>query len=149
MLFASACLETGFPSASVCTLLACGLRRSKSTCGSHLNNHHHVFSMHVCSSRLCLACVCGMFSWINHFGCWQAAVAEVIAGSERIDIVINNAGVALGGPIVELDMALLKRSFETNCFAPVEMAQAVFPHMEKRRAGLIVNVSSGMSYAYT
>ena len=66
--------------------------------------------------------------------------AQDICGS--IDIVVNNAGYALIGPVVELDLDELRTQFETNVIGVVAVVRAVAPQMVQRRAGRVVNIGS-------
>lgn len=74
------------------------------------------------------------------------AVAEIIAKSGRIDVLINNAGVGITGPIEEIPSSEIKNNFETNFFGPIEVIKAVLPHMRKEKSGLIINITSIAGY---
>lgn len=69
-------------------------------------------------------------------------VPELIERHGAIDVLVNNAGFGLWGPVEVLSTAELKSQFETNFFAAVRMMQAVLPAMIERRSGTIVNISS-------
>jgi short-subunit dehydrogenase len=60
----------------------------------------------------------------------------------RVDILINNAGVGLYAPASRTPLELVRRMFELNVFAALELAQLVVPGMKERRCGAIVMVSS-------
>ena len=60
----------------------------------------------------------------------------------RIDILINNAGIGLYGPSWRAPMEQVRRMFELNWFAALELIQLVVPQMRQRSSGAIVNVSS-------
>ena|ERR1700728_1912121 len=72
----------------------------------------------------------------------QAAVERTLDRFAAVDILVNNAGMGLYAPAWDAPLEDTRRLFELNFFAPLGMAQAVVPHMRKRRAGIIVNVSS-------
>lgn len=72
----------------------------------------------------------------------ERAVATLIAAAGRIDLLINNAGVNVFGPLLELPIERLRSVMETNVLGLVAVTQAVFPHMADRRSGRIVNVGS-------
>ncbi|KAK7165576.1 hypothetical protein R3I93_005594 [Phoxinus phoxinus] len=60
----------------------------------------------------------------------------------HIDILINNAGVGLVGPIEALSLDDMKQVFETNFFGVVRMLKEVMPDMKRRRSGHILVISS-------
>lgn len=69
------------------------------------------------------------------------AEAERIAGG-GLDVLVNNAGIGISGPVELQDMEATRLIFDTNVFGYHRMARAVLPRMRARRAGLIFNVSS-------
>jgi short-subunit dehydrogenase len=72
----------------------------------------------------------------------DGCVAEVIAKAFKIDVLINSAGYALIGPVIDLAMEDLRQQFETNVIGLAALTKAVAPHMIARGSGLIVNMSS-------
>jgi len=72
----------------------------------------------------------------------KACVDSVIAKAGRIDMLVNNAGLLLIGPLVELETSELRRQFETNVIGLNALTRAAVPHMIKRKSGKIVNISS-------
>lgn len=61
----------------------------------------------------------------------------------RLDILINNAGVMLDtAPPSQTSQEVLRKTYETNVFAVVELTQALLPLLRKSDAGRIVNLSS-------
>lgn len=76
----------------------------------------------------------------------KKAVSEVIEKSGRLDIVINNAGVGITGPLEEIPSEEIKNNFETNLFGPIEVMKAVLPQMRTQKSGLIINITSIAGY---
>ena len=70
------------------------------------------------------------------------AVADVMAREGRIDVLVNNAGVGMHGPVEEAQDDEVQRLFETNVFGLLRVTRAVVPHMRARGSGAVVNVSS-------
>ena len=73
-------------------------------------------------------------------------VKKVIEISGALDIVINNAGVGITGPIEEIPSQEIKNNFETNFFGPIEVMKAVLPQMRAQKSGLIINITSIAGY---
>jgi len=76
----------------------------------------------------------------------QKAVNKIIELSGTLDIVINNAGVGITGPIEEIPSQEIKNNFETNFFGPIEVMKAVLPQMRAQKSGLIINITSIAGY---
>ena len=76
----------------------------------------------------------------------KTAVAQVINEAGRLDVLINNAGVGITGPLEEIPAAEIKNNFETNLFGPIEVMKAVLPQMRTQNYGLIINITSIAGY---
>src|SRR4051812_10747890 len=72
----------------------------------------------------------------------QAGIARVIDAAGQIDTIVNNAGIVLAGAVEDLSPEDLTRQFETNVYGMLRVCQAALPHMRRRQAGLIINISS-------
>jgi NAD(P)-dependent dehydrogenase (short-subunit alcohol dehydrogenase family) len=60
----------------------------------------------------------------------------------RIDVLVNNAGYGLFGPLEEISEQDLRREFDTNVFGAVNVIRAVLPIMRAQHSGRIVQISS-------
>lgn len=76
----------------------------------------------------------------------KAAVDTIITAEGKLDIVINNAGVGITGPLEEIPAQEIKNNFETNLFGPIEVMKAVLPQMRLQKSGLIINITSIAGY---
>lgn len=72
----------------------------------------------------------------------RATVECIIDRWGRIDILVNNACLAVFAPFEDKTLSDTRREFEVNYFGYVNMISAVLPHMRARGAGVIHNVSS-------
>ncbi|HSX39386.1 MAG TPA: SDR family oxidoreductase [Candidatus Saccharimonadales bacterium] len=61
---------------------------------------------------------------------------------ENIDILINNAGYGISGPVEEFTIEEIKAEYNTNIFGVVRMIKSVAPIMREHKSGTIVNISS-------
>lgn len=73
-----------------------------------------------------------------------AACVETVAARTggRIDVLINNVGTGILGAAEESSPQQVQRLFDVNVFGAVRMTNAVLPYMRRRRAGLILVMSS-------
>jgi short-subunit dehydrogenase len=72
----------------------------------------------------------------------QTAINRTLECFGGIDILINNAGMGLYAQAWNAPPEEARRLFELNFFAPLAMIRLVVPHMRRRAAGVIVNISS-------
>jgi NAD(P)-dependent dehydrogenase (short-subunit alcohol dehydrogenase family) len=73
----------------------------------------------------------------------QQAIERIIGDAGKIDVVVNNAGIAFWELLELTSLQQAKHLFETNFFGPLRVNQAVLPHMRQRRSGLLIHISSG------
>ncbi|KAI1420337.1 NAD(P)-binding protein [Xylaria sp. FL1777] len=70
-------------------------------------------------------------------------IDELEKSGEHIDVLVNNAGYSIHGPVETITQDELRAQMETMYFGPLRLIQAVLPHQRKRKFGVIVNCSSG------
>lgn len=73
----------------------------------------------------------------------ERAIAAACERFGQIDVLINNAGFGLFGLFEATPRAKLLEQFAVNVFGVMDVTRAVLPHFRARRAGVIINVSSG------
>src|SRR5215467_13780319 len=72
------------------------------------------------------------------------AIQSITAESNRIDVLVNNAGYTVVGAFEDLSMEEIKTLHETNLFGVIRVTQAVLPIMRRQKSGIIVNISSAL-----
>jgi NAD(P)-dependent dehydrogenase (short-subunit alcohol dehydrogenase family) len=72
----------------------------------------------------------------------KEAIKKIVNERGTIDVLVNNAGYALVGPLEELSIQEFKEQFETNVFGVIRVIKEILPIMRKQRHGIIVNISS-------
>jgi NAD(P)-dependent dehydrogenase (short-subunit alcohol dehydrogenase family) len=70
------------------------------------------------------------------------AVTKIEKSAGTVDVLVNNAGIAIAAVMEEITLTDLRRQFETNFFGLVRMAQRVLPAMRRKLSGRIINMSS-------
>ncbi len=78
-------------------------------------------------------------------GSRRRALAFVEGALGRLDVLVNNAAMAVDrqNTVLDVEMEVLRKTFEVNFFGPLSLCRACVPLMRKGGYGRIVNVSSG------
>ena len=76
-------------------------------------------------------------------------LAEKIAASPRLAILVNNAGFGTRGRLAEVDSGTQAAMVRLHTLAPLRLTQAAVPVMLRNRAGAVVNVSSVASFVFS
>jgi NAD(P)-dependent dehydrogenase (short-subunit alcohol dehydrogenase family) len=65
---------------------------------------------------------------------------------EKLDILINNAGIFLdyGKSVLDLDLDIMRSTMETNLYGPLKLIQVMLPLLKKSEGARIINISSTM-----
>lgn len=72
----------------------------------------------------------------------KEAIERIVNERGKIDVLVNNAGYALLGPLEELSIQEIKEQFETNVFGVIRVTKEILPIMRRQLHGTIVNISS-------
>jgi len=76
----------------------------------------------------------------------ERAVSLIVEKHGKIDVLINNAGVGITGPIEETPNEEILSAFATNFLGPINVIKAVMPYMRNEKKGHILNITSIAGY---
>ena len=83
---------------------------------------------------------------INNYEMSKNLISKIVETHGKIDILINNAGINITGPLESAKMSDIKDVFDTNFFSHINIIQNILPHMRSNKSGLIINVTSIAGY---
>jgi 3-oxoacyl-[acyl-carrier protein] reductase len=86
--------------------------------------------------------VAGIVCDVRDASAVERAVREVVAKFGGLDVLVNNAGVGVGGPIADMTLDEWNRIIDTNLTGVFHCSRASIPHLRARGGGWIINVSS-------
>ncbi len=86
--------------------------------------------------------ICYLVADITHPQSVKEAIAGIWQKEQRIDVLINNAGVGIAGAIEFTRLEDAKKQMDVNFFGTLNCIQAVLPYMRSQKGGCILNVSS-------
>ena len=76
----------------------------------------------------------------------QKAIDTIVKKEHKLDVLVNNAGMGITGPIEDTPTDEMRNVFNTNFFGAIDVMKAVLPQMRKQQSGLIINVTSIAGY---
>ncbi len=83
---------------------------------------------------------------VTHIPSVENALSEIMSKAGRVDVLINNAGIGITGPIEETPSDEIAKVFDTNFNGPLNLIKAVLPIMRAQTTGLIINITSIAGY---
>ena len=76
----------------------------------------------------------------------ESAITSIIDFEGRIDILINNAGKGITGPIEDTSTDEMRSVFNLNFFGAIDVMKGVLPFMRSNKSGMIINITSIAGY---
>jgi len=72
----------------------------------------------------------------------EQAIESIVGMTGRLDVVVNNAGVAYSGPLEAYTVDQARDQFDSNVFGVLRVNRAALPHMRRQGSGLLVQIGS-------
>jgi NAD(P)-dependent dehydrogenase (short-subunit alcohol dehydrogenase family) len=72
----------------------------------------------------------------------EQAIESLVGITGRLDVVVNNAGIAYSGPLEAFTLEQVQQQFDTNVFSVLRVNRAALPHMRRQGSGLLLQIGS-------
>jgi len=72
----------------------------------------------------------------------EQAIESIVGITGRLDVVVNNAGIAYSGPLEAYTPEQVQQQFDTNVFSVLRVNRAALPHMRRQGSGLLLQIGS-------
>jgi len=79
---------------------------------------------------------------LNNLDCIEESIRLTVATFGNIDVVVNNAGYGMVGTVEEVTETDIRKIFEVNVLASLNVIKTVLPLLRKQRSGYIINIGS-------
>ena len=83
---------------------------------------------------------------LSEAGAAEGLLADIAAGGEHVDLLVNNAGFGAGGKFASGDPQRLRQMIDLNCGLLTDLSRGVMPGMLERGRGGILNVASTAAF---
>lgn len=83
---------------------------------------------------------------VRNLGTIKECISSLLELEGRIDVLINNAGVGITGPMEETPYEEVLKAFATNFNGPLNVMNTALPVMREQKEGLIINITSIAGY---
>ena len=72
----------------------------------------------------------------------EQAIESIVGITDRLDVVVNNAGMSYSGPLEAFTLEQVQQQFETNVFSVLRVNRAALPYMRRQGSGLLLQIGS-------
>ena len=79
---------------------------------------------------------------LNNVDCIDESIQQTLTTFGRIDVVVNNAGYGMAGTVEEITERDIRKIFDVNVLATINVVKTVLPVMRQQRSGYIINIGS-------
>src|SRR5450432_1482453 len=79
---------------------------------------------------------------LNNVDCIDESIQQTLTTFGRIDVVVNNAGYGMAGTVEEITEQDIRKIFDVNVLATINVVKTVLPVMRQQRSGYIINIGS-------
>jgi short-subunit dehydrogenase len=83
---------------------------------------------------------------VTHADELTVAVNSFAGSNDGLDVMINNAGIATAGPLMDVPAEDWRAALDTNVMGVVHGCRAAIPHLQRNRTGLLINISSAAAF---
>lgn len=79
---------------------------------------------------------------LNNLDCVEESIRQTLRAFGRIDVVVNNAGYGMAGTVEEISEEDIRKIFDVNVLAVINVVKSVLPVLRKQGSGYIINMGS-------
>lgn len=84
---------------------------------------------------------------LNNLDCVEESIRQTLSVFGRIDVVVNNAGYGMAGTVEEISEEDIRKIFDVNVLAVINVVKSVLPVLRKQGSGYIINMGSVAGFA--